>query len=82
VVRVEADVMSVGPSDKFVAALEQVRQRAEGPYITPGDFDNLIALLQTMFCEHEYELKRMGGPPDSECSNEQASVCKKCGAER
>jgi hypothetical protein len=74
--------MSIGPSDKFVEALEQVRKRAESPYVTVGDWDNLIGLLQTMFCEHQFERKRMGGAPDDECSNESVSVCKKCGAEQ
>lgn len=72
----------IGPSDKFVEALEHVRKGADGPYVTPVDWDDLISLLQTMFCEHEYEMRRMGGAPDDECSNECVSVCKKCGAER
>jgi hypothetical protein len=80
--------MSVGPSDKFVAALQEIEKRVDRSdeggmgFVPRSCFDELLALLMTMFCEHEYELKRMGGPPDSECSNEQASVCKKCGAER
>lgn len=33
-------------------------------------------------CEHKWETRRMGGPPDMAESNERVTVCRMCGAEK
>jgi hypothetical protein len=65
--------------DRLCERLEQIRRGEHGPYLEISAFDAIVAVLQVMLCDHQFETQRNPNTPDG--PGDIVVSCKHCGVE-
>jgi hypothetical protein len=66
---------------RIQAELKAIREETPNPGPDIGSWDRLLCLLEVIYCDHKFVVKRLGGPPDMAESYEAVKVCDLCGYE-